>query len=154
MTKDNYKIIIAILVIIIAVGIGGFIWESTKKTGIIEGSLSYPSDYIPKELKTCAKNQTTNKEYCTQNRIYDKKYNPNESTVGAGYKIEVPTGDYQVYSFLPDSPDWKAYYSNYVVCIDSGLYENCNSHDAITVNVLTNQVISNINPGDWYNFNK
>lgn len=150
MTKNNYKLIIAIPVIAMVIGIGIFIWGNTEKTGIIEGSLSYPSDYIPKELKTCAKNQKTQKEYCTNARIYDKKYNPSEYTTGSGYKIEVPTGEYRVYSFLPDSKDWKAYYSNYVVCIDSGLHKNCNSHDPITVNVLTNQVISNINPGDWY----
>ncbi len=147
MKKENYKIIIAILVTAIAVGFGVFIWTNPQEnSGFIAGSLSYPSEGIPTEMQVCAKNIDTEKEYCTNNRIYDT----NEYTYGVGYKMEVPTGDYQVYSYLPDSPDWKAYYSNYVVCIDSGLYENCNSHDIITISVLSNQVTPNIDPGDWY----
>ncbi|MFH1533473.1 MAG: hypothetical protein ABID64_00905 [Nitrospirota bacterium] len=147
MKKENYKIIIAILVTAIIVGVSVFIWSNSQKnTGFIEGALSYPSDYIPKDMQVCAENTETKKEYCTNNQIH----NTDEYTYGLGYKMEVPTGDYQVYAYLPESPEWKAYYSNYVVCIDSGLYENCNSHDIVTISVLNNQVTSNINPGDWY----
>jgi len=147
MKKENYKVIIAILVTAIVTGIGVFIWSnSLENIGFIEGSLSYPSDYIPPDMRVCAKNINSEKQYCTNNSIYDA----NKYTYGTGYKIEVPTGDYQVYAYLPKSPDWKAYYSNYVVCIDSGLYEDCNSHDTITVRVFSNELTSKVDPGDWY----
>lgn len=151
MKKESYKIIIAILTTAIVVGAGVFIWNNpSENTGIIEGRLSYPSDHIPKDMEICAENTKTGNQYCTSNNIYDGKYNPNEHMLGAGYKLQVPIGDYQVYAYLPDSPDWKAYYSDYVVCTESGLYENCNSHDPIAISVLSDQVITDINPGDWY----
>ena len=163
MKKENYKIIIAILVTIIIVGGGMYIWQKYSEktvqpepaqketpTGMIEGPLSYPSEEIPQDLKICAQNQETMEEFCTQNHIYDNKYRPSEYTVGVGYKLEVPVGDYQVYAFVPQAPDWQAYYSNYVICANSGLYENCVLHDPITITVFKNQTTPNIEPGDWY----
>ncbi len=152
MKKTVFKTIITIVITAVIVGGGILILQNDAQpsTGIIEGALGYPSEGIPKDLKICAEHIKSKKEFCTQNHIYDDKYRPNQYTLGTGYKLEVPTGDYYVYAVLPDAPDWKAYYTNYVVCINSGLYDQCTSHEPITVSVLKDQISTNIEPADWY----
>lgn len=113
-----------------------------NEKGFIEGSLSYPSNYIPKDMSVCAINLTTEKEYCTSEQIYDPKY-----TYTVGYKIEVPAGSYNVYATVPAQKDYKAYYSQYVNC---GLKYNCTSHTPLEVKVEKDQTTSNIDPIDWY----
>lgn len=121
--------------------------EAAKKAsendkGFIEGSLGYPSSYIPQDMKICAENLETQEEYCTTNQIYDSKY-----TYRVGYKIEVPVGSYNVYSSVPAQKDYKAYYSNFVTC---GLGYNCPSHDPIKVIVEKDKITEEIDPVDWY----
>src|SRR4030042_3802184 len=99
------------------------VWEEdcpasvqADEKGIIEGSLSYPSEGIP-EMKICAENITNKKLACTTDRIQNKKY-----TYGTGYKLEVPAGTYRVYASLLDAQkiganafeNYRAYYSEFV----------------------------------------
>jgi len=73
-------------------------------TGYIEGSLSYPSDYIPSDMFVCAENVNSKQSYCTTKQIKDKKY-----TYGIGYLIEVPQGEYFVCSSVAHK-GWKTCY--------------------------------------------
>jgi len=114
--------------------------STDKTTSIIEGSLSYPSEGIPPNLKTCAENITTKQNYCTTQQIKDKKFQ-----YGIGYRLEVPIGEYNVYSQV--GTEYKAYYSEFVTC---GLKQDCPSHKSIKVTVTAGQVTTQINPGDWY----
>jgi len=113
-----------------------------NEKGFIEGSLGYPSNYIPKDMSVCALNIVTNKEYCTTEQIYDAKY-----TYKVGYKIEVPAGKYNVYATTSSQTDYKAYYSAFITC---GLKSNCTSHDPIEVLVEKDKTTSEVDPVDWY----
>ncbi|MEA3323023.1 MAG: hypothetical protein U9Q12_02270, partial [Patescibacteria group bacterium] len=111
--------------------------------GYIEGSLGYPSDYIP-AMGICAENKDTKEEFCTYKLIGDSKY-----TYDIGYILQVPAGTYNVYAHLVDEETgswlgdpYKAYYSDYVIC-DADIFE-CTSHRPIDVIVDTNQTTSKI----------
>jgi hypothetical protein len=114
--------------------------------GIIEGSLSYPSEYIPTNMVICAQNQSTQDLYCTTKHLQNNKY-----LYKVGYKIQVPTGQYIVYSQIPENKDYKAYYNEFVTC---GLSTECTSTKVIIVSVKTNDLLTEINPIDWYHQNK
>lgn len=115
--------------------------EEARK-GTIEGSLSYPSESIPEDMKVCAEDIVTTKQYCTDTQIPDQKY-----TYGEGYKIEVPASSYYVFATTKIMGDYKAYYSEFVTC---GLSVDCLSHQPIKVTVEAGQTTSNIDPQDWY----
>jgi hypothetical protein len=116
--------------------------EEKVQLGVIEGSLGCPGDFIPSNMKVCAEGIATEELYCTDIHIKDSKY-----TYGEGYKIEVPAGDYYIYATLPNWGDYKAYYSEFVVC---GLKADCPSHEPILVKVGGGKLVSGINPVDWY----
>lgn len=112
--------------------------NQNQEIGYIEGSLSYPSEGIP-NLKICAEDiNNSEKKICTEKNIEDKKY-----TYGKGYILEVPPGKYYVYV----SSNRKVYYSEFVTC---GLNANCPSHKPITIEVVSGQTVTNIDPQDWY----
>jgi hypothetical protein len=123
---------------------------AAPQTGVIEGSLSYPSEFIPPDMTICAENLATKKIYCTNKHLKAKKY-----MYKVGYKLEVPPGDYHVYAYLPDpakygasySKDYRAYYSEFVKC---GMSVDCPSHAPITVKVKSGETVSGIDPMDWY----
>ncbi|MFA7308764.1 MAG: hypothetical protein WC045_01695 [Patescibacteria group bacterium] len=127
--------------------------EEAKKTeevkpketgkGTIEGSLSYPGKYIPKNMKICAINQETKEETCTDEQISDKKY-----LFSVGYSLEVPVGTYQVYASVAEWAGYKSYYDQFVVC---GSKAGCSDHTPVEVEVKKNETLSDINPIDWYN---
>lgn len=111
------------------------------QTGIIEGSLSYPSEQIP-DLTVCAEEVgNLPNTVCTSNLIDDPAY-----TAGRGYQLEVTPGDYYVYSYFIDKT-YVAYYTEFVPC---GLDISCPSHDYIPVTVNAGDHIYNIDPVDWY----
>ena len=113
--------------------------NSVEVYATLEGSLSYPSDYIP-EMKICAVDTTTQEETCTKEMIVDDKY-----IYGTGYKLEVPLGKYKVYAQrIDENTDYKAYYNE---CDGSG---ECETHEPIIVNVLEEKTYKDINPIDWY----
>lgn len=109
--------------------------------GTIEGSMSFPGEGIPDYIEVCAEDQSTQKTYCTNNHLNNSKY-----TYGIGYMLEVPVGQYYVYSLDPNR-NYQAYYSEFVTC---GLSVNCPSHQPILVEVKAGQTVSEIDPQDWY----
>lgn len=112
--------------------------------GFIEGSLSYPSEGIPDDMMVCATNVTTLEETCTTKRLVNSKY-----TYGVGYKLGLMPGDYYVFAALPDRI-YEAYYSEYMLCDPS--VDLCENHDPISVTVDTKQLVTGVDPGDWYVF--
>lgn len=122
-----------------------------ENAGIIEGSLSYPSEVMPQDMAVCAENKVTKEKYCSNKHITDDKYQ-----YGEGYKIEVPEGIYTVYAYLPETSkygakehkgDYKAYYSEFVTC---GAKAGCPSHQPIEVSVKNGETKDSVDPGDWY----
>jgi len=123
---------------------------AAPQPGVIEGALSYPSEFIPPDMTICAENLATKQLHCTNKHLKAKKYQ-----YKVGYKLTVPPGDYHVYAYLPDparygaeySKDYRAYYSEYVKC---GMTEKCPSHAPIVVKVKSGETVSGIDPQDWY----
>jgi hypothetical protein len=123
---------------------------AAANTGVIEGSLSYPSDFIPPDMTICAENLATKKIYSTRKHLKARKYQ-----YQVGYKLEVPPGDYHVYAYLPDPAKWgasypkdyRAYYSEFVKC---GQTVDCKSHAPIVVKVKSGETVSGIDPQDWH----
>jgi hypothetical protein len=119
-------------------------------SGVIEGSLSYPSEFIPPDMTIGAENLATKKIYSTNKHLKAKKYQ-----YKVGYKLTVPPGDYHVYAYLPDPAKWgstfpkdyRAYYSEFVKC---GQTIDCKSHAPIVVQVKSGETVSGIDPQDWY----
>jgi hypothetical protein len=109
--------------------------------GIIEGSMSFPGEGIPSYIQVCAENQTTKEILCTSKQIQDPQY-----TYGIGYQLEVPAGNYYVYSLDPNK-NYKAYYTEFVTC---GLSVDCPSHTLILVPVKAGETVTGIDPQDWY----
>lgn len=115
--------------------------EISDSVGIIEGSLGYPSEEIPADMRVCAENVQTWKKYCTDKQISDSKY-----TYGKGYQLEIPAGDYYVFAKV-NNIDYYAYYSEFVTC---GLSINCSSHKPLKVEIAKGDSAGGIDPIDWY----
>lgn len=115
--------------------------QATK--GAIEGSLSYPSETIPTQMQICAETLENELVECTTEHI--QVTSPQGTALG--YRLEVDPGEYFVYAYLPDNPKQKAYYSDFVIC---GLLASCPSHEPIAVSVEAGEIVSGINPHDWY----
>jgi hypothetical protein len=119
------------------------------QSGVIEGSLSYPSEFIPDDMTICAENLATKKIYCTDKHLNARKYR-----YKVGYKLAVPPGDYHVYAQLPDPArygatypkDYRAYYSEFVKC---GMSVECKDHTPIVVIVKSGSTTSGVDPWDW-----
>lgn len=115
----------------------------TKK-GIIEGSLSFPSQGIPSDMEICAQNWISQETICTKNHIENSKY-----IYGVGYTLEVPEGEYYVYATVSSFDGYKAYYNKYVTC---GLKYECQDTTPIIVKVEEGKTVSGIDPHDWYHY--
>ena len=63
--------LICCLCLLLQPGPGG---AAEPKPGVIEGSLSYPSEFIPDDMTICAENLATQKIYCTSKHLKAKKY--------------------------------------------------------------------------------
>ena len=111
--------------------------------GAIEGPLSYPSDMFPENFTVCAESEDESYQSCTENLLQDSKYQS-----GYGYLLDLPEGNYYVYSYDPASPDYYAYYTDFVAC---GMHDSCTSHRSILVQVVSGETTGDIEPGDWYN---
>jgi hypothetical protein len=112
------------------------------QTGTINGEVGGPPTDVPGPLtmKVCAANVANNKVQCTGN------IQLTETAYTKGYSLELPVGEYQVYSFDTQYPNDKIYYDKMVTC---GFEYGC-PNDIIVVKVLAGQTLENINPTDWY----
>ncbi len=163
--KKRYKYGLPILIILILVIASGYLFlrrvtpityeveeiDSRAHWGKISGSLGFPSEMIP-AMGVCAESPDSEDLYCTYEMLEREDY-----TYGVGYEINVPPGEYQVFSHLveenKENPGYtneeKAYYSQFVTC---GLLFECPSHKPIKVKVESREHVSRIDPIDWYNF--
>lgn len=117
--------------------------EAEEGNGIVEGSLYYPSDFIPEDMTVCAEPvEAGGEEICTNSQIKDEKY-----VNGIGYQLNLAPGKYQVYAKTGMMTDYKAYYSDFVTC---GLSVECQSHEPIEVTVLAGETLDGVDPADWY----
>ncbi len=140
--------IIVLIIVIVAVGIFVYsrYFSDLVGKGVITGSVSYPSEVLPAQ-RICAENiKNSQSKYCV-------KTEDGQSV----YQLEVPVGEYYVYSGLLKEvagdikTSYRAYYNEFVLC---GLDIKCNDkthHGAfIKVTVKPNGTSENINPQDWY----
>lgn len=112
--------------------------------GIIEGSLAYPNEGIPEDIKVCAETLDGEQQYCTQEKIEAEKY-----VYNVGYQLEVPAGDYYVSASCSQASSFKGYYTEYVGC---GMKQNCLSHKPLEVKVEQDQTRENVDLMDWRDF--
>ncbi len=104
-------------------------------TGMIAGSLSYPSEYIP-ALRVVAFNAGT--------MVMAAHLDTQEND--SFYTMSLPVGTYYVVAYTMDGM-LEAGYSQAVLC---GLTVSCTDHSLVPVQVLANMSLPNIDPGDWY----
>lgn len=113
--------------------------------GWIDGSLSFPSEGIPADLKACAENiNDSSKTFCTYKNRTGSAY-----LYGEGYKLAVPAGTYHVYLARDVSGNLlRGIYSEFVKCgMDA---TNCSSHAWLNVVVMVGKTEGGIDPADWY----
>lgn len=109
--------------------------NSSNTVGYIEGTYSFPADYIPKDMKIVAHNVVTGEEF-------DVQYKGEPQ-----YKMQVPVGEYFVYAQTQEMEDYRAYYTYFVTC---GLSIDCPSHEKIKVEVVAQKTTVNVDAADWY----
>ena len=103
--------------------------------GFVTGNLSYPSDYIPEDLKVCWRNLGTEESEC-ESPISDTTF-----------RLRLKPGEYQVWARRDSETDQRGFYSAAVKC---GLSVDCLSHEPLPVTVTAGKTTSGIDPGDWY----
>lgn len=131
---------------------------AVPKDGTITGNASYPSSHLPADEQVCAMNITSPaKIYCDNigarqptNTCTDMSCVP--PTPDLKFTIKVPAGDYYVYATAEkEQPTYKAYYDEYSKCGNSASCPATGHKQYITVTVAADSVVTNIDPGDWYN---
>jgi hypothetical protein len=103
-------------------------------TGLITGDLSFPSEHIP-ALTIIATRIDNGK-----NTYYSMQTADGQSS----YALRVDPGVYQVVAY---TGDFAGGYTEYSAC---GLGINCGNHALLSVQVQAGDILSDINPGDWY----
>lgn len=124
--------------------------QSNQKTGIIEGNLSYPSNFLAAQ-KICAKNLANEELHCTETQ---------QSNSQMKYTLKLPPGTYNVYAMACSqtyqksqkcedgyNEELKAYYNEAVTC---GLSVDCKSKKPISVVVKQGQTVTGVDTADWY----
>lgn len=108
--------------------------------GYLNGSLSYPSEGIPLNMLVCATESDSGAQYCTYEKILSENY-----LYGMGYKLPVPAGSYQVMAYVG------TYFGGYSEFVTCGMdFENCTSHELVSVPVKAGETVRDIDIMDWY----
>ena len=106
----------------------------------ITGELTYPGEWLPKDLKVCADEVVSKKRICTSRQQKHGK--------SIRYELKVPAGTYLVFAESRSQPQGSpAYYSEFVTC---GYDNSCPSHRPIPVTVSPGERRAKVDPGDWY----
>lgn len=113
--------------------------EEAAKMAVISGALSYPSEYIPDDMKVCAQEVGSRKTFCNSKAT--------GGTTDRRYELTVPAGSYHVYAKTSEKPGYYAYYTEAVVC---GLTVDCLSSMPIPVVLAAGDRRLDIDPQDWY----
>ena len=109
---------------------------SPTSGGSIQGSLSYPSEFIP-ALAVVA--------YRVGGASGDYSYTMTKEGQGT-YSIPVSSGDYYVVAYIIGG----GFAGGYTRAVPCGLQVNCTDHALIPVSVAEGAVVTGIDPGDWY----
>jgi hypothetical protein len=108
-------------------------------TGVISGTLSYPSEALPAQ-RVVAWNVTDGTHYF-MDTLADQ----------SDYQLEVPIGTYHVVAYVLGGEGFPSGlaggYSQMVAC---GLTASCTDHTLLPVVVTAGGNLTNIDPGDWY----
>ena len=110
-----------------------------QRLGTIEGSITFPSDFIPDGFTVVVEDVATGQEYRTDQVIYDSKYR-----FGVGFVIKVPPGSYYVYAVEP-AIDFKAYYDEFM----QSDFE-IDSYEKIVVPIAEGQHVDDLLVGNWW----
>lgn len=103
--------------------------------GIIEGTLSYPSEFIPELLVVVFEADTLTPVVTL------------ETGEGQGvYSLGVPEGVYHVVAYTEDG----AFAGGYTAAVPCGLSVDCIDHSLIPIEVAEGTIVSGIDPADWY----
>lgn len=111
--------------------------EATKAmdTGVIAGSLSYPSEALP-AMRVCAFELAEGASRCTSSVPGQREY-----------RIEgMPRGDYLVLAYPRDGSGAPGGYTG---CADD-LNASCTAHDLLVVVVEAGKTTDDIDPADFY----
>lgn len=108
----------------------------TPALGSITGQLSFPSSFIPSMTVVAFNAKTAEYYYVITNE--------NSST----YQIDnLPPGSYYIVAYPSNDSTYPGGYSQAVPC---GLLASCTDHSLIPVNITGGEVVSGIDPGDFY----
>ena len=123
---------------------------AAPQSGMIAGSLSYPSEYIPDDMTISAEDLATQKVYSTSKHLMAKKYQ-----YKADYKLAVPPRRLPRLCRAPRSgPAWRRLCQGLpgllLGIVKWGMNVNCKSPAPITVKVKSGETIRGIDPQDWY----
>ena len=116
---------------------GGNASAAPPQMGTISGPLSYPSDFIPNDLKVCARNLETGQVNCGSQRR------------GNRYTLSLEPGRYHVWSQTQNEHfrGYKAYYTPGAAC---GWNKKCANHTPSVVTIKPGVTLDGIDPGDWF----
>jgi len=123
---------------------------AAPQPGVIEGSLPYPSDFIPPDMTICAENLATKKLSCTHKHLKAKKYQ-----YQVGYKLPVPPGDYHVYTYASRSGQERRQFPQGLPGLLLGFCQMRPASRlpvpcAVVVHVKRGESLKDIDPQDWY----
>lgn len=104
-------------------------------TGVIAGTLSYPSEYLPAQRVVAF-------DVANPSLFYWVQTQDGQAT----FELPVPPGTYYVVAYLPDG-SLAAGYSQAVLC---GLKYECTDHSLIPVIVRAGERVNDVRPHDWY----
>ena len=113
-------------------------------TGVIEGSLRYPSSGRPPELIVCAYEIDTGETVCTDERIEGGEF-----LYGYGFRLVLRAGRYELYEAVPGRGEGRGYYTEFSRCGDPPPPSCPRDHTRIVITVDGGETIAGINPGDW-----
>lgn len=113
----------------------------SEETGTIEGSLTYPSDFIPDSMVIYAQNIDTEKEYFTSEHLQNDKYR-----YGYGFKLDVPVGRYYIYATIPGRIPEKSYSDECMKNVYEG-EEKCSSYEKVIYTVSAGRTVTDFMAG-------
>jgi hypothetical protein len=114
----------------------------SPKVGFVKGQLSYPSEGLI-GVNACAQNLNTGEVYCTERVNSSNQQN---------YQLDIPEGEYEIFSTSNNLKKTRAYYDEHVEC---GLTVECSTKNpspkTIVIKVKNGESVTGINPSNWYN---
>ncbi len=113
---------------------------ATGTTGSISGTLNYPAESVPALYVTAFQVGTQNYQYVITN--------PGQGT----YQIDgLPPGTYHVIAYTVGGGGFPAGLpGGYTQAVPCGLAANCTDHSLIDVSLAAGQIVTGVNPADWY----